>query len=212
MYFSVDIFHQELLRLVECEPPVQENYIGRLEVICDWCQALHFPGETSRMELINGVLMRTFQDCCAHGKLRSPPLPYPDELKPLLSRQDDDAEEFHRRIRSYNSSCSFASINASTYNFPTGGPYCYRVHGAVVNKFNTAAIAEPNERPKYGQLFVIDSHAALEHRLEVQANEGLDERELADSVFALQLALSLRRSRFEHCCLGTDSKLTQGRV
>lgn len=50
------------------------------------------------------------------------------------------------------------------------------MHGTVVNKFNTAAIAQPDERPKYGQLFVIDSHAALENRLEEEANEGLNER------------------------------------
>ncbi|KAH7716722.1 Protein Y46B2A.2 [Aphelenchoides avenae] len=160
---------------VACTTTVQAHYLGPMDVKCDWCGALHYAGEPSRVEVINGAATRTFQDCCCHGKLQCDPLPYPDELKLLITGQDARSNHFHQRIRNYNSACAFASINASTYNFPNNGAYCYKVHGAIINKFNEAARADPEERPAYGQLYVINAEDAVAYRMDVPANEGVDE-------------------------------------
>lgn len=129
------------------------------------------------MEVIDGVRLRTFNSCCVHGKWREEPLCFPNELKQVMSLQHPDGKVFMDKIRNLNSSCAFASINAETYNFPSGGVYCYRVHGALINKFNTAGHPGPDERPRYGQLYVINSDDALRHRRQEPANRGVPEGE-----------------------------------
>lgn len=154
---------------------MQRNSVGFMDVKCDWCGALHFAGEPSRVQTLDSVQMRTFQDCCAHAKLAYDPLPYPEELKALLTGVHHKSVQFHLRIRNYNSACAFASINASTHDFSNNGPYCYKVHGAIINMFNEAARPDPQERPRYGQLYVINSNVAVGHRMAEDANDGIDE-------------------------------------
>lgn len=168
------VFAYMTFSVTAAQLPVEPNYLGEMSVQCGWCKALHWPDEPSRIERIDGIDVLTFQSCCAHGKWREEDLPYPSALKPFLSRQHPQSDVFHERIRNLNSACAFASINAETYNFPSNGPYCFRVHGAVLNKFNTSGRpASDEDRPRYGQLYVINSDDALKHRLEEPANRGV---------------------------------------
>lgn len=155
-------------------PSTQVHYIGKMDVKCDFCGALHYPGETSQLQEIDGVRMRTFQSCCVHGKWKDDPLLYPEQLRSLLVGTHPQSAQFHQRIRNYNSAHAFASNNAETYDFASNGPYCYRVHGAVVSMFSTGARPDPPERPKYGQMYIINSDEALGHRLDRSINDGVD--------------------------------------
>ncbi|TKR60780.1 hypothetical protein L596_027975 [Steinernema carpocapsae] len=53
---------------------------------------------------------------------------------------------------------AMASMEAKTVQFPAGGPYCYKVQGQIHHTVNLAAMVDHNrnERPKYGQLFIVD--------------------------------------------------------
>jgi len=72
----------------------------------------------------------------------------------------------NQHIRSYNSSFSFASFNANLINFQDRrtGLYCFKI-GQIYYQINTALYAAQNESPTYGQLFIVDSNEAINHRL-----------------------------------------------
>ena len=82
-----------------------------------------------------------------------------------------------KRILNYNNSLAMASFCPS-YDEKHVWPPVVKVGGAVYHRFNPGARPRPNEIPKYGQLYFIDTEEAVENRLRHQANEGMS-RELA---------------------------------
>ncbi|TKR59315.1 hypothetical protein L596_029005 [Steinernema carpocapsae] len=70
--------------------------------------------------------------------------------------------------------------------FPAGGPYCYKVQGQIHHTVNLAAMVDHNrnERPKYGQLFIVDTNDAIEGRFAHPASASCN-RNLAAELEAL---------------------------
>ncbi|XP_071581098.1 uncharacterized protein, partial [Temnothorax nylanderi] len=50
------------------------------------------------------------------------------------------------------------------------GPYCFKIQGQIYYQINTALYAAQNESPVYGQLFIVDSNEAIDHRLKENLN------------------------------------------
>lgn len=141
---------------------VVEYYIGSMDVICIHCNAKYFAAE----KISNKG--NSFHDCCNHGAVNLQPLPeLPEFLKSLFDGSHIKSNDFFNHIRSYNSSFSFASFNANLVNFQERrpGPYCFKIHGQIYYQINTALYATQNENPTYGQLFIVDSNEAINHRL-----------------------------------------------
>uniref|UniRef100_T1IKV2 Helitron helicase-like domain-containing protein n=1 Tax=Strigamia maritima TaxID=126957 RepID=T1IKV2_STRMM len=81
---------------------VKEFYLGKMDIECSHCGALHFKGEILSSR------------CCHKGKVKLPLLKkYPEPLKDLLLGSDKRIRDFRTHIRQYNSLLSFASMIAT---------------------------------------------------------------------------------------------------
>ncbi|KAH7702762.1 hypothetical protein AAVH_28820, partial [Aphelenchoides avenae] len=97
---------------------------------------------------------------------------YPRELKALLERADPHWRSFHDHVRNYNASVRFVSLNVNVHSFGGGGPYAFKIQGSVYTAFNQALMPNDGEPPTYGQLFVVDTLTAVDHRMNNTHNEG----------------------------------------
>lgn len=148
---------------------VDEHYLGKMATKCSVCGALHFEQELPQKKT-------SFNDCCRHGKvlLDWDTSSFPEELKKLLTRNHALSQHFLENIRNpeYNSAMSFASINCKQDRLAqTGGPYCFRIHGQIYTRFNNAAHPSGEVPPSYGQLYLVDTEEATQHRSKVKANK-----------------------------------------
>ena len=105
---------------------INENYLGKIDVLCKHCHAKHFTAE----KVLNKV--NSFNDCCGHGSIQLEPIPdFPQDLLSLLENNHLKSKPFFEPIRNYNSSFSFASFNANVVNISAIGraPYCFKIQG-----------------------------------------------------------------------------------
>ncbi|XP_043463725.1 eukaryotic translation initiation factor 5B-like [Leptopilina heterotoma] len=140
---------------------VKEHYIGPLNILCQHCEAKHFPAE----KVFNKK--NSFSNCCSHGEVVLDPLPDPPTiLKELFDGTHKESKHFHDRIRSYNNSFAFASFNANLVNFNNRrpGPFCFKIHGQIYYQINTSLYPSDNDNPFFGQLFIVDQNEATQLR------------------------------------------------
>uniref|UniRef100_A0A915M2W0 Helitron helicase-like domain-containing protein n=1 Tax=Meloidogyne javanica TaxID=6303 RepID=A0A915M2W0_MELJA len=115
------------------------NRLGRMNVKCTHCGALHFPEEKI------GNKGNSFNNCCHHGKVNLNLIPesnFPVLLKNLFLRIDTRYMNFFDCIRNLNSSVSMAYMNPLRYRYPTLNP-------------------DDGDEPAYGQVFIVDTEEAL---------------------------------------------------
>ena len=148
---------------------ISEHYIGKLNIKCIHCDALHFTAE----KVAN--CGNSFNDCCSHGKVSLEDLPDPPKyLRSLFDQTHPMTKHFFDNIRIYNNSLAFASFNANLIDFNVNnrrpGPYCFKIQGQIYYQVNTALYPSKNENPTFGQLFFIDQNEALQHRLSIFEN------------------------------------------
>ncbi|CAF1168023.1 unnamed protein product [Rotaria sordida] len=146
-----------------------ESYHGRMDNICQHCNALHFKEECTSDR------HDEFKQCCHYGSVQLPELlPYPDEIKTLLQGTDVESKHFRENIRSYNSALAFASMGAEI-DLPQGfGPYCFRIHGQIYHRIGPLNPG-PGQRAQFRQLYILDSSLALKERMGNAANENCNE-------------------------------------
>lgn len=89
-----------------------------------------------------------------------------------MERTDPNWRNFHDHIRNYNASVRFVSLNVNVHSFGGGGPYAFKIQGSVYTAFNQALMPNDDEPPTYGQLFVVDTITAVNHRMNNAHNEG----------------------------------------
>lgn len=137
-----------------------QHYLGPMNTLCTHCNAKHF--------LVEKIDRKgnSFFDCCAHGQVLLPAMPdFPEILHNLFTGIHPQSAHFRQNIRYYNNSFAFASFNANLAHFPTTrGPYCFKIHGQIYYQINTALYAQDNDRPSFGQLFIIDQEQATDLR------------------------------------------------
>lgn len=142
---------------------IERHSCGQLNVECQYCKALHFPGEKPS----DGK----FKTCCHKGKVKLERPPYPETLKRLLfDVSSRNHAKIKNNIRSYNSAVAFASMGAQIEEYATHGPYCFRIHGQI---YHTTSHLHPQEGQirKYAQLYVIEAEEALQKRMELPPNQ-----------------------------------------
>ncbi|CAG8737010.1 9104_t:CDS:2, partial [Acaulospora morrowiae] len=158
--------HCEALQFTNDFPQVAN--IGRMEIECRHCGALHFPRERTAGDLDQ------FTSCCHKGTVALPSLlPFPDELRLLFLREHPISSAFYNYIRKYNSAMAFASV-VSNIQLPSGrGLYAYKI---LRQMYHFLGSAQPNEGdiPSFGQLYFLDTTDAQEYRNSNPANAKLD--------------------------------------
>ena len=151
-----------------------------LNIKCKHCVAKHWWEELTQENQRKQNF--SFEKCCHHGKVRLDKLPdYPEILRQLMEGKHIDSKAFFDGIRRINSAVSFASVNPIRDTLPKNrqhGPYCFRIHGMITHKINTALFPSGND-PSWGQLYLIDQSEATDIRLK---NNPTIERHLLEVI------------------------------
>lgn len=132
---------------------VIEHYLGKLEVECQFCKALHFQGEQKGDH---------FTDCCHDGKVAGQvqPIRSTSLLTSLITGTSREAVNFRTNARSYNNALALGSIEANIVKFNGGGPPFYKIHGQMYHRVGSTTPA-PGYAPSYAQLYFMDTGEAL---------------------------------------------------
>ena len=131
-------------------------YVGPMNNICLYCNALHFPNEAL--------------NCCHNGKVSLTQLSsYPEELKNLLMSNSSQAKNFRQHIRQYNSAFAFASLGANIDKITTREPYCFRIHGQIYHRTGCLHPADGNDY-QYLQVYILEGDQAVTSRMKIPEN------------------------------------------
>jgi virulence-associated protein VagC len=151
-----------------------ENYLGPMNVKCNFCQALHFKSEKPRAN--------QFSSCCSKGKVILSPLTEPNDLyKSLFTGNNSASEHFLQNIRNYNSALAFASMSATfDPNMNSQGPYFFKVCGQIYHYVSETARSSSNA-PSYSQLYMLDSQEATYQRTNNKINSNC-KKEVKDNI------------------------------
>lgn len=132
--------------------------MGQMNVICPFCQALHWDCE----RLSNSSKTHPkFGTCCLSGKIILPTQPSPpQELKILFSGNTEESKNFLQHIREYNAAFAFTSLGVKTVELSGHGPYVFKVQGALSHRIGSL-LPDANQNATYAQLYFYDSRDAL---------------------------------------------------
>ena len=151
--------------------PSQRHDLGRMNVSCPYCGALHWMDE--RLSDSSKRSPR-FGTCCLSGKVHLPPLEdAPQPLRHLLTSNDRDAIKFCDEIWKYNRAFAFTSLGVEEdHSVNCGrGPPVFRISGELHHRSGALAPSE-GRPPRYAQLYIYEPRAALDARM--QQNQSLD--------------------------------------
>jgi hypothetical protein len=143
------------------ETMVIEHNCGNLDVVCNNCQAKHFPSEQPSDKL--------FTQCCRKGKVMLEPIKVAPLIQKLMSRNHEHSKNFHENIRSINSALAFASMGANIAPPPGYGPYCFRINGQIYHRSGALHPANGDQR-KFAQLYILDPEEAGNQRMQLREN------------------------------------------
>jgi hypothetical protein len=153
------------------EPPSRHD-IGRMNVKCAWCGALHWMSEKVVRSSIGNP---DFPLCCDSGNVVLPLLSVPPEcLKGLLEHTDAVSRDFRENIWKYNRAFAFTSLQVSedhSVNMHHRGPPVFRIQGELHHRGGPLS-PSVNRPPSYAQLYFYDPQAAPEYRC--NQNSGLN--------------------------------------
>jgi hypothetical protein len=154
------------------EEPDNRHDLGRMEIQCQSCGALHWMNEklcdSSRSRPVFGL-------CCNSGTVALPlSRDPPQALKDLIESGDAQGKDFRDNIWKYNRTFAFTSLQVTedhSVNEHRRGPPVFRIQGELHHRGGPLSPA-PDRPPTYAQLYFYDPQAALEHRC--QQNVGLN--------------------------------------
>ncbi|KAJ3513797.1 hypothetical protein NMY22_g14933 [Coprinellus aureogranulatus] len=156
------------------EPDARHD-LGRMDVVCPHCGALHWKDE----RLSNSkASFPEFGTCCQRGQVQLEPMPPPPEpLRKYLTSNDPASKHFRENMWQYNRAFSFTSMGVRedhSVNGPGRGPPVFRVSGEL-HHYSGALEAPDGSLPRYAQLYVIEPRDALAARRaqNVDLNRGV---------------------------------------
>lgn len=153
--------------------PASRHDLGRMDVACPHCNALHWKSERLASSSNRNP---AFGMCCDQGQVRIPALRDPPEaLRNLFEARTPEAVEFRTNIRQYNAALAFTSlgVNVDCQVNNGRGPYVFHVHGELSHQIGDLMPTE-GRQPVYAQLYIYDPRAALDERM--QRNHDLNRR------------------------------------
>ena len=137
------------------------NDLGMMDIKCPFCNALHWRDERVSSSRINHP---EFETCCAHGKVKLPPLHVPPPaLYDLFVGQHVEAKNFRTEIVQYNAALAFTSLGVKVDHSIVGhGPPVFRIQGELTH-LSGSLLPEPNVNPCYSQLYIHDPQTAYQY-------------------------------------------------
>ena len=144
------------------DPVCSELHVLRNTASCVHCGAMRFQYEPP-----------TF--CCYKGQIKLASVHVPDELRYLFTSTSEEAKEFQKNIRAYNSIFSFTSLGVKLDKglaSANRGIYTFRAQGQIYHDLPSLI---PNESgPCYLQLYFYDTDNELNNRMKKIAKASLN--------------------------------------
>lgn len=140
---------------------VQSN-IGTMTTQCPHCHALLFADELTHTRI-----------CCTKGKIQLPkPLLPPIEYMRLFTDDTEQAKEFRKNIRGYNSAFCFTSLGADfDHNLASSrdGCFTFRIQGSMYHNIGPITPESNIHKPVYAQIYFQDTNleAQIDRRIEI---------------------------------------------
>jgi hypothetical protein len=125
-----------------------DNAIGSMNVICEFCIARKWKGETPT-------------HCCNNGKVNLTQFPDPpQEIQKLLKDNNVESKLFRENTRSFNNALALSSIQVNEKRFANG--YCPSViFEGKVTQYCGPMLPDEGQEPRFAQLYIHDP--ATEH-------------------------------------------------
>ena len=172
------------------------HHMGRMDIQCSDCGALHWKSERLAGSSKFGM-------CCFSGKIKIPRLDNPPpELLHLLSGQEDLCKKFRDHIRNYNNALAMTSLGCDqdkAINRDGGGPYVFKVQGRLYHQTGSL-LPRPGSSPVYSQLYIYDPQEALDYRMNNRANTSLHRgtmQTLQDMLYRHHPGVQIYKQAFE---------------
>jgi len=135
----------------ERRTPPEENHLGEMSVICQFCGARYFKEEAPRGK---------YTKCCNQGKVNVERLAdVPHILQDLLSGSTEQSRRFIKNARAYNNSLSLASMGVNFRKLNSRGPSCLTVNGRIMH-YGVPLYTEEEVPARFAQLYFIDPQEA----------------------------------------------------
>ena len=171
--------------VVDSLPP---NDLGRMNIPCLFCDALHWLDE--RVSSSN-ITSPEFGMCCAHGKIRLPFLRVPPQpLRDLFTGDTPQAKDFRCNIVQFNASLAFTSLGVKVdETLLNRGPPVFRIHGEL-RHLSGSLLPEESVAPCYSQLYIYDAEEAYRQRISRNDNLSLHTMHLLQGILSTYNAYS----------------------
>jgi len=141
--------------------------LGRLDIRCTGCDALHWTAESSASRKSRGG-EASFESCCKQGKVQIQRMrPLPEPLNALMSGGDTQARAFREGLRRWNSIFAFTSIKFNMDNRMSeiGGIFqLFQIHGALYHRQGPLVPAVGMGDALYSQVYLYDPADAARAR------------------------------------------------
>ncbi|KAJ7124993.1 hypothetical protein C8R44DRAFT_597022, partial [Mycena epipterygia] len=138
--------------------------LGRMNVVCPYCGALHWKAERLSKSRANENLFGT---CCLEGRVVLPDVRKPPrDLLELFDGTSNHSRDFIKNIRAYNSAFALASLGVTIDRSINDGrgPFVFKIQGALYHKVGSL-LPEPGNDPIYAQLYFYSSAEANAARM-----------------------------------------------
>ncbi|KAI8557126.1 hypothetical protein RHMOL_Rhmol05G0311100 [Rhododendron molle] len=139
------------------------HFLGKMDVVCPFCKALHWMDEKLVKSSKKNPLFGTY---CLQGKVKLPLLMTPPPpIQALYDGNDDRSKSFRAKTRVYNAANAFTSLGATLdARILSGrGPTSFTIHGELRHRTGSL-MPLPNQEASYAQLYIYDPNSALDIR------------------------------------------------
>lgn len=150
---------------------MRPSELGRMDIKCSFCGAMHWIKEKTSGTIVNPV----FESCCKGGKVDIPRLQSPPQLlRDLYTGVHEKSTHFLNNLRQYNSAFAFTSFGAKRTNINErrGGVNMLQVHGELYHL--QGPIQNEPASATYAQLYIYDASYASAQRARNNSNNNLD--------------------------------------
>lgn len=151
--------------------------LGAPSYNCSYCEAMFWFDK--RKQKHYRASNPRFTLCCKEGTIRLPLLrDSPALLEELMDYEGGPrSENFRANIRQANCLYNFTSFGANIDRSVTDRPglYCFRIFGETYHTMGSL-VPHDGERPKFAQLYVVDTAREVENRLQAMNTAEFDDR------------------------------------
>ena len=139
--------------------------LGRMNIKCTGCQALHWASESSAKAPRDG--MASYESCCKHGKVKVEAMrPLPEPLNALMSGDDARSRAFRVNLRRWNKEFAFTSLkfNMDNERNEIGTNFqLFQIHGAIYHR-QGPLVPVGGRDALYSQIYLYDPAYAAQER------------------------------------------------